>query len=327
MRIGMVGLGRMGGNMARRLLRGGHEVVGYATDAAAIAQLTGDGGTGTSTLADMVAKLPAPRAVWVMVPAGEPTEQVVMDLRERLERGDTVIDGGNSYFKDDVRRMRALAARGIHYVDVGTSGGVWGLERGYCLMIGGESEVVTRLDPIFRALAPGRGTISRTPGRDPLSGTAEEGYLHCGPSGAGHFVKMVHNGIEYGLMQAYAEGLDIFRNATSKDLPEELRYDLDIAGITELWRRGSVVSSWLLDLTAQALVEDPTLSHYTGHVQDSGEGRWTIMAAVEEGVPADVLSSALYVRFRSRQEHTFAEKVLSAMRHKFGGHVEPPAGG
>jgi 6-phosphogluconate dehydrogenase len=327
MQIGMVGLGRMGGNMARRLLRGGHEVVGYATDAAAIAQLTGDGGVGTGTLADMVAKLSAPRAVWVMVPAGEPTEQVVMDLRGRLERGDTVIDGGNSYFKDDVRRMRALAERGIHYVDVGTSGGVWGLERGYCLMIGGEPDVVTRLDPIFRTLAPGRGTIPRTPGREKRGGTAEEGYMHCGPSGAGHFVKMVHNGIEYGLMQAYAEGLDIFRNATSKDLPEELRYDLDLAGITELWRRGSVVSSWLLDLTAQALVEDPTLSHYTGYVQDSGEGRWTIMAAVEEGVPADVLSSALYVRFRSRQEHTFAEKVLSAMRHKFGGHVEPPAGG
>jgi 6-phosphogluconate dehydrogenase len=327
MRIGMVGLGRMGGNMARRLLRGGHEVVGYATDAAAIAQLAGDGGIGTSALGDMVAKLPAPRVVWVMVPAGKPTEQVVMDLRERLERGDTVIDGGNSYFKDDVRRMRALAERGIHYVDVGTSGGVWGLERGYCLMIGGEPDVVTRLDPIFRTLAPGRGSIPRTPRREALAGTAEEGYMHCGPSGAGHFVKMVHNGIEYGLMQAYAEGLDIFRNATSKDLPEELRYDLDLAGITELWRRGSVVSSWLLDLTAQALVEDPTLSHYTGYVQDSGEGRWTIMAAVEEGVPADVLSSALYVRFRSRQEHTFAEKVLSAMRHKFGGHVEPPAGG
>jgi 6-phosphogluconate dehydrogenase len=327
MQIGMVGLGRMGGNMARRLLKGGHEVVGYATDAAAIAQLTGDGGVGTSTLADMVAKLPAPRTVWVMVPAGPPTEQVVMDLRERLERGDTVIDGGNSYFKDDVRRMRALSERGIHYVDVGTSGGVWGLERGYCLMIGGEPDVVTRLDPIFRTLAPGRGTIPRTPGRDKLGGTAEDGYMHCGPSGAGHFVKMVHNGIEYGLMQAYAEGLDIFRNASSKDLPEELRYDLDIAGITELWRRGSVVSSWLLDLTAQALVEDPALSHYTGYVQDSGEGRWTIMAAVEEGVPADVLSAALYVRFRSRQEHTFAEKVLSAMRHKFGGHVEPPARG
>jgi len=327
MRIGMVGLGRMGGNMARRLLRGGHEVVGYATDAASIAQLTGDGGTGTSTLADLIAKLPAPRVVWVMVPAGAATEGVVSELGQKLERGDTVIDGGNSHFKDDVRRMKALRERGLHYVDVGTSGGVWGLERGYCLMIGGEADVVARLDPIFRTLAPGRGDIPRTPGRERLGGTAEQGYLHCGPAGAGHFVKMVHNGIEYGLMQAYAEGLDIFKNATSKDLPEELRYDLDVAGITEVWRRGSVVSSWLLDLTAQALAENPTLSNYTGYVEDSGEGRWTIMAAVEEGVPADVLSAALYVRFRSRQEHTFAEKVLSAMRHKFGGHVERPAGG
>jgi 6-phosphogluconate dehydrogenase len=262
-----------------------------------------------------------------MVPAGAPTEQVVMDVAKRMEPGDTIIDGGNSFYKDDVRRMKMLRAKKIHYVDVGTSGGVWGLERGYCLMIGGEKDVVARLDPIFRTLAPGRGAIPRTPGRETLDGTAEDGYLYCGPSGAGHFVKMVHNGIEYGLMQAYAEGLDIFKNASSPDLDPDLRYDLNLADITEVWRRGSVVSSWLLDLTAQALVENPSLSNYTGVVQDSGEGRWTIMAAIEEGVPADVLSAALYARFRSRQEHTFAEKVLSAMRYKFGGHVEPPAGG
>jgi len=327
MQIGMVGLGRMGGNMARRLLRGGHEVVAYATEPAAVSQIAGEGATGTTALDDLVAKLRPPRVAWVMVPAGPPTEQVVTDLAGRMAAGDTIIDGGNSFYKDDVRRMKMLRERKIHYVDVGTSGGVWGLERGYCLMIGGEPAVVQRLDPIFRTLAPGMGDVPRTPGREKAGGTAEQGYLHCGPSGAGHFVKMVHNGIEYGLMQAYAEGLDIFKNATSADLPEDLRYDLDIAGITELWRRGSVVSSWLLDLTAQALVENPTLSSYTGFVQDSGEGRWTIMAAIEEGVPADVLSSALYVRFRSRQEHTFAEKVLSAMRQKFGGHVERPAGG
>ena len=327
MQIGMVGLGRMGANMARRLGKSGHEVVGYATDAAAVKALVADGGTGTTTLDDLVAKLRPPRVAWVMVPAGDATEQVVTDLARRMQPDDTIIDGGNSFYKDDVRRAKMLRERGIHYVDVGTSGGVWGLERGYCLMIGGEREVVERLDPIWRALAPGMGSIPRTPGREKAGGTAEQGYLHCGPSGSGHFVKMVHNGIEYGLMQAYAEGLDIFRNATSKDLPEDLRYDLDVAAITEVWRRGSVVSSWLLDLTAQALIENPTLSNYTGFVQDSGEGRWTIMAAIEEGVPADVLSSALYVRFRSRQEHTFAEKVLSAMRQKFGGHVERPAGG
>ena len=327
MQIGMVGLGRMGGNMARRLLKGGHEVVGYATDAAAVKQIEADGGKGTQSLDDLVAALRAPRVAWVMVPAGAATEQVVLDLASRLSAGDTIIDGGNSFYKDDVRRAGLLRGRRIHYVDVGTSGGVWGLERGYCLMIGGETDVVRRLDPIFRTLSPGMGDIPRTPGREKVPGTAEHGYLHCGPSGAGHFVKMIHNGIEYGLMQAYAEGLDIFKNATSKDLAADLRYDLDIASITELWRRGSVVSSWLLDLTAQALVEDPALDHYTGFVQDSGEGRWTVMAAVEEGVPADVLSAALYVRFRSRQEHTFAEKVLSAMRHKFGGHVEPPAKG
>ena len=327
MQIGMVGLGRMGGNMARRLMKGGHEVVAYATDPAAVKQIAGEGATGTTTLDDFAATLRAPRVAWVMVPAGAATEQVVVDLARRMEPDATIVDGGNSFFKDDVRRAKMLAERKIHYVDVGTSGGVWGLERGYCLMIGGEKDVVQRLDPIFRTLAPGTGEIPRTPGREKVAGTAEQGYLHCGPSGAGHFVKMVHNGIEYGLMQAYAEGLDIFKNAASKDLLEDLRYELDIADITELWRRGSVVTSWLLDLTAQALVENPSLSSYTGFVQDSGEGRWTIMAAIEEGVPVDVLSSALYVRFRSRQEHTFAEKVLSAMRQKFGGHIERPSGG
>jgi len=261
------------------------------------------------------------------VPAGEATEGVVTDLARRFAPGDTIVDGGNSLYKDDVRRMRMLREKQIHYVDVGTSGGVWGLERGYCLMIGGERPVVERLDPIFRTLAPGQGSIPRTPGREALGGTAEQGYLHCGPSGSGHFVKMIHNGIEYGLMQAYAEGLDILKNAGSKELAPELRYDLNVADITEVWRRGSVVSSWLLDLTAQALVENPTLSNYTGAVADSGEGRWTIMAAIEEGVPADVLAASLFARFRSRQDHTFAEKVLSAMREKFGGHVERPAGG
>ena len=327
MQIGMVGLGRMGGSMARRLMRGGHEVVAYATDPEAVRQLAADGATGTATLDDVVGKLEPPRVAWVMVPAGVATEQVVGDLAKRFEPGDTIVDGGNTFYKDDVRRMKMLREKQIHYVDVGTSGGVWGLERGYCLMIGGERAVVERLDPVFRTLAPGLGTVPRTPGREKAGGTAEHGYLYCGPSGAGHFVKMVHNGIEYGLMQAYAEGLDIFRNAGSKDLDPDLRYDLDIADIAEVWRRGSVVASWLLDLTAQALVENPTLSNYTGVVADSGEGRWTIMAAIEEGVPVDVLSASLYVRFRSRQDHTFAEKVLSAMRQKFGGHVERPSGG
>jgi len=327
MQIGMVGLGRMGGNMARRLMRGGHEVVAYATDPAAVKQISSEGATGVSTLDDLVARLAQPRTAWIMVPAGEATEQVVMELAKRMSRGDVIIDGGNSFYKDDVRRKKMLEPQGIHYIDAGTSGGVWGLERGYCLMIGGPRDVVERLDAIFKTLAPGMGSIARTPGREKLAGTAEQGYLYCGPSGAGHFVKMVHNGIEYGLMQSYAEGLDIFKNATSKDLEPDLRYDLDLADITEVWRRGSVISSWLLDLTAQALAENPTLSNFEGVVADSGEGRWTVMQAVEEGVPADVLSASLYTRFRSRQEHTFAERVLSAMRHKFGGHVEPPAGG
>jgi 6-phosphogluconate dehydrogenase len=315
----------MGANMARRLIKGGHEIVGYATDPAGVKAIGSDGGTGTTSLDDFVKALRPPRVAWVMVPAGAATEQVVTDLAKRMAPGDTIIDGGNSFFKDDVRRMKMLRPQQIHYVDVGTSGGVWGLERGYCLMIGGERDVVERLTPIFKTLAPGAGSVQHTPGREGTT-SAEQGYLYCGPSGAGHFVKMIHNGIEYGLMQAYAEGLDILKNATSKALEPDLRYELPIPDIAEVWRRGSVVSSWLLDLTAQALAEDPDLSNYVGVVADSGEGRWTVMADVEEGVPADVLSSALYVRFRSRQEHTFAEKVLSAMRQKFGGHVEQSKG-
>jgi 6-phosphogluconate dehydrogenase len=326
MQVGMVGLGRMGANMARRLMRGGHEIVGYAADPAGVQAIAGEGARGATTLDDLIQTLRPPRVVWVMVPAGAATEQVVTDLAKRMAPGDTIVDGGNSFYKDDVRRMTMLRPQQIHHVDVGTSGGVWGLERGYCLMIGGERAVVERLEPIFKTLAPGAGSVARTPGRETMGGTAEHGYLYCGPSGAGHFVKMIHNGIEYGLMQAYAEGLDILKNAGAKSLEPDLRYDLDVADITEVWRRGSVVSSWLLDLTAQALAENPTLSNYTGVVADSGEGRWTVMAAVEEGVPADVLSASLYARFRSRQDHTFAEKVLSAMRQKFGGHVEQSAG-
>ncbi|HKV09259.1 MAG TPA: decarboxylating 6-phosphogluconate dehydrogenase [Thermoanaerobaculia bacterium] len=327
MQIGMIGLGRMGGNMVRRLLRGGHECVVYDLNPAAVADLAKEGATGSTSLDDFVAKLAAPKTAWVMVPAGDPTEQMVRSLGELFAADDVIIDGGNSHFKDDVRRAKALGEKGIHYVDAGTSGGIWGFERGYCLMIGGEREVVQRLDPIWKTLAPGRGEIPPAPGREGKQSTAEEGYLHCGPVGAGHFVKMVHNGIEYGLMQAYAEGFDIFRNANSKELPEEHRFDLDLADIAEVWRRGSVVSSWLLDLTASALAESPDLSEYTGFVQDSGEGRWTIAAAIEEAVPVDVLATSLFARFRSRQEHTFGEKVLSAMRKKFGGHVERPTGG
>ena len=325
MRLGMVGLGRMGANMTRRLVRGGHEVVVTDLSPDDVKQIAGEGAIASASLDDFVGKLGAPRVAWLMVPAGGPTEQTVQALGQRMKTGDIIIDGGNSYFKDDVRRSKQLSEKGIHYVDVGTSGGVWGLERGYCMMIGGPKDVVQLLDPIFKTLAPGRGNVSRTPGRERMAGTAEDGYIHCGPSGAGHFVKMVHNGIEYGLMQAYAEGFDIFRNAGSEQLPEGYRYDLNLADIAEVWRRGSVVSSWLLDLTAMALAENPTLSEYTGFVQDSGEGRWTIQAAIEEAVPVDVLSAALFVRFRSRQQHTFAEKVLSAMRQKFGGHVEPAA--
>ncbi len=327
MQIGMVGLGRMGGNMARRLIAGGHQCVVFDRNPPNVQRLVGEGATGSGSLDEFVRQLSKPRVAWVMVPAGQPTEQTVQALAQRMEPGDIIIDGGNSYYKDDVRRAKAMQAKGIHYVDVGTSGGVWGFERGYCLMIGGEPAVVKHLEHIFRTLAPGRGEIPRTPGRERLNGTAEEGFLHCGPSGAGHFVKMIHNGIEYGLMQAYAEGLDILRNATSKDLPEDHRYEFNVADIAEVWRRGSVVGSWLLDLTAMALAESPTLSRYSGYVQDSGEGRWTLVAAIEESVPADVLSASLYARFRSRQEHTFGERVLSAMREKFGGHTEQPMGG
>jgi 6-phosphogluconate dehydrogenase len=327
MQIGMIGLGRMGANMVRRLMRGGHSCVVYDRSADSVKQLAAEGAKGASTLDELVTKLDRPRAVWMMVPAGGPTEETVKALGERMTSGDVVIDGGNSYFKDDVRRAKALAGKGILYIDAGTSGGVWGLERGYCLMVGGEVKAVKQVEPILKTLAPGRGDIPRTPGREKVGGTAEDGWLHCGPVGAGHFVKMIHNGIEYGLMQAYAEGFDIFRNAVSKELPEEYRYSLNIGDIAELWRRGSVVSSWLLDLAAMALVEDPALAGFTGFVQDSGEGRWTIQAAIEEAVPAEILSGSLYARFRSRQEHTFAEKVLSAMRNKFGGHVERPSGG
>jgi 6-phosphogluconate dehydrogenase len=322
MQLGMVGLGRMGANMTRRLMRDGHSLVVSDLSADAVKQLGNEGATGSSSLEDLIGKLKAPRAVWIMVPAGGATEATVQRLAQHLQAGDAIIDGGNSYFKDDVRRAKELKGKGVHYVDVGTSGGVWGLERGYCMMIGGPKEAVQRLDPIFKTLAPGKGDIPRTAGREKLGGTAEDGYIHCGPSGAGHFVKMMHNGIEYGIMQAYAEGFDIFKNAASKELPEEIRYDLNLPDIAEVWRRGSVISSWLLDLTAMALTENPTLSEYEGYVQDSGEGRWTIQAAIEEAVPAEVLTAALYVRFRSRQQHTFAEKMLSAMRQKFGGHVE-----
>ncbi len=327
MRIGMVGLGRMGANMVRRLMRGGHECVVYDLDPKAVHTVVVEGARGAPSLAELVEMLEPPRAVWVMVPAGRPTEETVSTLAAAMAAGDTVIDGGNSFFRDDVRRAKALAEKGIHYVDAGTSGGVWGLERGYCLMIGGDPGAVRRLEPIFRTLAPGPGTVSPTPGRRKKDATAVEGWLHCGPAGSGHFVKMVHNGIEYGLMEAYAEGFDIFKGAASKEVPEEYRYRLNLADIAEVWRRGSVVSSWLLDLTAMALVEDPELKAFTGYVQDSGEGRWTVQAAIEEAVTAEVLTAALFRRFRSRQENTFGEKVLSAMRHKFGGHVEKPAGG
>jgi 6-phosphogluconate dehydrogenase len=325
MRLGMVGLGRMGANMARRLIRGGHEVVVTDLSADAVKGMASEGAVSSSSLDDFVSKLGSPKIAWLMVPAGGPTESTAQAIAKQFQPGDILIDGGNSYFKDDIRRSKMFAEKGIHYVDVGTSGGVWGLERGYCMMIGGPKETVQKLDPIFKTLAPGRGDIPRTPGREKLLGTAEDGYIYCGPSGAGHFVKMVHNGIEYGIMQAYAEGFDIFRNANKPDLPKDEQYDFNLADIAEVWRRGSVVSSWLLDLTAMALAENPALSEYSGFVQDSGEGRWTIEAAIAEAVPVDVLSAALFVRFRSRQEHTFAEKMLSAMRQKFGGHVEPSA--
>ena len=327
MQIGMVGLGRMGANMVRRLMRGGHNAVVFDLSPDNMKQVEADGAVGTASIDGFVKKLDVPRVAWVMVPAGNPTEQTVSALGGLLEAGDIIIDGGNSFFKDGARRAKALAEKGIHYVDVGTSGGIWGLDRGYCMMIGGPTKAVDHLDPIFQTLAPGRGDIAPTPGRESRNGTAELGYLHCGPPGAGHFVKMIHNGIEYGMMQAYAEGFDIFSNAASEALPQDIRYELEVADIAEVWRRGSVVGSWLLDLTSMALAENPTLDSFSGFVQDSGEGRWTVMTAVEEAVPAPVLSASLYSRFRSRREHTFADKVLSAMRNKFGGHVELPTGG
>jgi len=323
MQLGMVGLGRMGANMVRRLMQAGHQCAVTDLNPAAIEGLAKEGATGAASLADLVKALTPPRAVWVMVPAGDPTEKTVMTLGDLLSPGDAIIDGGNSWFKDDVRRAKALMPKGVHYVDAGTSGGVWGAERGYCLMVGGPKEAVSRLEPIFLSLAPGESGIPNSRGRDGKASTAPLGYLHCGPSGAGHFVKMIHNGIEYGLMQAYAEGFDILRHAGDETLPADQRYNFDLADIAELWRRGSVVASWLLDLTAIALAEDPRLDGYSGFVQDSGEGRWTLLAAIEEAVPADVLSASLYARFRSRQDHTFAEKLLSAMRKQFGGHVEP----
>lgn len=322
--MGMVGLGRMGANMVRRLMRGGHACVVHDRDLQAVDRMAVEGAEGAGSLEDLVARLDTPRVVWVMLPAGAPTEETLRALSDLAAPGDILIDGGNSYFKDDVRRSGELAPRGVRYLDVGTSGGLWGLERGYCLMVGGDAGAFRQIEPILRTLAPGQGDLPRTPGRDGRAGTASEGYLYCGPAGAGHFVKMVHNGIEYGLMQAYAEGFDIMRNAASPDLPEGQRYALEVDDIAELWRRGSVVSSWLLDLTASALAEDPLLEGFSGFVSDSGEGRWTIQAALEESVPAEVLSCALYTRFRSRKEHTFAEKVLSAMRRGFGGHTEPP---
>ncbi len=329
MQIGVIGLGRMGGNIVRRLMRAGHGCVVYDANPDPGAALAKDGATAVTSVPDMVKALGAgqdgaPRTVWVMLPSGKVTEDMVNQLAGLMRAGDVIIDGGNSNFKDDVRRARELAPKGINYLDIGTSGGVWGLARGYCLMIGGDTETVTRLDPIFAALAPGLGDIERTAGREHLDARAERGYIHAGPVGAGHFVKMIHNGIEYGMMQAFAEGFDIMRHRGDAKLPADERYDLDLGDIAEVWRRGSVVTSWLLDLTASALAKDAHLESFSGHVEDSGEGRWTIEAAIEESVPADVLAASLFVRFRSRQQHTFAEKVLSAMRLGFGGHVEAP---
>ncbi len=338
MQIGMIGLGRMGANMVRRLLKGGHRCVVFNRTAQPVHELVKEKAVGSSSLQDLVAKLDKPRAIWLMVPAAA-VDDTIAGLLPHLEPHDILIDGGNSYYVDDIRRAKALAAKGIHYVDVGTSGGVWGLERGYCMMIGGEAHAVKHLDPIFATLCPGIGSIPRTPGRDKLEGTAEQGYLHCGPTGAGHFVKMVHNGIEYGLMAAYAEGLGILRSAnigkhaakidaetTPLRDPEHYQYDLNLRDITEVWRRGSVIASWLLDLTASSLVKDPALSQFAGRVSDSGEGRWTIKAAIDEAVPAPVLSAALYQRFSSRGEADFQNQVLSAMRYGFGGHLEKAAG-
>jgi 6-phosphogluconate dehydrogenase len=323
MQLGMIGLGRMGGNIVRRLMKQGHTAVVYDKDPKAVAALAAEGATGANGLEEFVAKLTTPRTAWVMLPAGQITQAAVDTLAGLMQSGDAIIDGGNSFWQDDVRRGKALKQRGIHYLDVGTSGGVWGLERGYCMMIGGDKAAVDRLDPIFAALAPGLGDVPRTPGREKRDPRVENGYIHTGPVGAGHFVKMIHNGIEYGLMQAYAEGFDILKNADSDTLPAEHRFDFDLADIAEVWRRGSVIPSWLLDLTAAALARQPALATYSGFVEDSGEGRWTVNAAIDEAVPAEVLTAALFARFRSRKEHTFAEKILSAMRDGFGGHKEP----
>jgi len=323
MKIGVIGLGKMGGNMSRRLMKAGQSCVVFSRTAKTREALAKEGAIAATSLADVVKRLTEkPRAVWLMLPAGETTDEAVKELGGLLEPGDIVIDGGNSFYKDDIRHAKTLAGKGIRYVDCGTSGGVWGIERGYCMMIGGPKEAVDHLDPIFAALAPGLGNIARTPGRSKGESQAERGYIHAGPSGAGHFVKMVHNGIEYGLMQAYAEGFDILRNKDSKDLAEDERFTLNLPDIAEVWRRGSVISSWLLDLGAAALAQDPQLKKFSGFVQDSGEGRWTVEAAIEEAVPADVITTALYARFRSRREHTFGERMLSAMRFGFGGHIE-----
>jgi 6-phosphogluconate dehydrogenase len=326
MKIGVIGLGRMGGNIVRRLMRAGHSCVVFDKSTEAVAALAGEGARGSRDLAEFVGQLEKPRAVWVMLPAGAITHATIVELSGLMQAGDILIDGGNSHFHDDVAHAEMLQEKSIRYLDVGTSGGVWGLERGYCMMIGGDKAAFEHLDPIFAALAPGSGSIDRTPGREARDPRVEQGYLYCGPAGAGHFVKMIHNGIEYGMMQAMAEGFDILRNVNSKAVPENRRYQLDLADIAEVWRRGSVVASWLLDLTAIALAEDPNLTEFTGRVDDSGEGRWTIQAAIEQAVPAEVLSAALYTRFRSRQDHTFAEKILSAMRKQFGGHQEAPKG-
>lgn len=323
MQLGIIGLGRMGGNIARRLMKNGHTTVVYDRAPQAVQALVAEGSVAAADLADLVSKLTPPRAIWVMLPAGAITQGTIDQLSRLMSPGDVIIDGGNTNWKDDVRRGKELAAKGLDYVDVGTSGGVWGLERGYCMMIGGKAETITRLDPIFATLAPGIGTVPRTPGRDKHDPRAEQGYIHAGPCGAGHFVKMIHNGIEYGLMQAYAEGFDILRSAANEGRSEGEKFDFDMADIAEVWRRGSVIPSWLLDLTASALAGNHTLDQYSGFVEDSGEGRWTINAAINEAVPAEVLTAALFARFRSRKDHTFAEKILSAMRAGFGGHKEP----
>ncbi len=326
MKIGLVGLGRMGGNIARRLMQAGHQVVAWDRSDEAVQTLAKDGAEAATGLSDMATKLADKAIWWVMLPAGGPTEDTIAEIAKLAKDGDVIIDGGNSFYKDDIRRAKMLAEQGIHYVDVGTSGGVWGLERGYCMMIGGDKETVDHLDPIFDALAPGLGTIVRTPGRvaDKVDERAEKGYIHAGPAGAGHFVKMIHNGIEYGLKQAYAEGFDILKSKNSDKLPEDERFDLNLTDIAEVWRRGSVISSWLLDLTAIALAKDEMLEQFSGHVADSGEGQWTIDAAMEEKVPANVLTASLFARYRSRVEHTYGDKVLSAMRFGFGGHTEIP---